>query len=143
MKFERLLIMGCLLVVFLLCLNASNHIHSIDYTVDLLNSNEGNQIFISGPVIEIFNDGFEIYETEGESFIQIETKTKANLGDYAYILGSLNSNNEFIPNKIMITKEDEIIYVILRSLFGLIIFLLIFMRYWKFNVKRVLFIKRK
>lgn len=144
MRCERLLIMVFIFVLFLSFFNyASNHIYSVDYTVDLLNSNSKNQIFISGPITEIFNDGFEIYDTEGEYFIQIKTKLNVNLGDYAYILGPLNSNNEIIPKKIMTTKKDEFIYVISRSLFGLIIFLLIFMRYWKFDIKRILFIKRK
>lgn len=144
MKFERLLIMGCIFVLFLsLFTYASNHNYSVDYTVDLLNSNSENQIFISGPITKIFNDGFEIYDTEGENFIPIKTNLKANLEDYAYILGPLNSNNGIIPKKIMITKKDEFIYVISRSIFGLIIFLLIFMKYWKFDVKRVLFIKRE
>ncbi|MGZ7067926.1 MAG: hypothetical protein ACXVHS_11095 [Methanobacterium sp.] len=144
MRFERLLILGIIILLSLLCFNyASNHIYYTDSSVvDLLyGSKELN--FTSGPVTDIYNDGFEIYGTNLGNYFQVKTKLKVEPENYVYILGSLIPDNEIIPQKIMIDKEDDSINVIYRSIFGLIIFLFIFLRYWRFNFKKILFIKLK
>ncbi|MGZ7068278.1 MAG: hypothetical protein ACXVHT_08260, partial [Methanobacterium sp.] len=134
-----------IILLSLLCFNyASNHVYYADSSVvDLLyDSKELN--FTSGPVTDIYNDGFEIYGINLGNYFQVKTKLKVEPENYAYILGTLIPvTNEIIPQKIMIDKEDDSMNVIYRSIFGLIIFLFIFMRYWKFNFKKILFIKRK
>ena len=156
MRYERLLIIGFILILFLV-FNNYNNMQSIylDYSVvDLAYNNSPNQIFIDGPVIKIFNDGFLMHDEQYGNFFLVKTNSDVKLGDFVYLLGTLNSHNktlnsyngiynEIIPNKILITKGYEINYVFLWSLLGFIIFLLIFLRYWKFNFKRLLFVRRK
>ena len=130
-----------ILLLVLLCYNYVSKEDYRDHIVgDLLTDYSENQIAVSGEVTRIYNDGFEIYVFSNDKFYRIIAGSEMSLGNNAYISGTLNSHNEIIANKIVITKEDEIIFVIFRSLFGAIIFLLIFGRYWKFNRKKMLFL---
>jgi len=144
MRLKRL-ILGTffILLLVLLCYNYVSNDNYRDHIVgDLLTDYSENQIAVSGEVTRIYNDGFEIYVFSNDKFYRIIADSKVSLGNDAYISGTLNSHNEIIANKIVITKGDEIIFVIFRSLFGAIMFLLIFGRYWKFNREKMLFLRK-
>lgn len=145
MKFKRL-ILGLIFILLLLvlCYNYSIEGYYQDISVvDLLNGNSGNQVIIYGPVTQIYIDGFEVYSIRNKNAYHIKTNLKLNLGADAYILGTLNSNNELIIIKMMIITRTGVMDVFLRSLLGLIIFLVVFLKYWKFSTDKILFIRRK
>ena len=145
MKFKRL-ILGTIfiLILFLLCYNYSVEGYYNDISViDLLNGNSGNEVLVYGPVTSVYNDGFEVYNVRSSSSYKVKTNLKLNLGTDIYILGTLNSNNEIIITKIMTFSMKGVSNVFFSSFFGLIIFLLVFLKYWKFNPKEILFIRRK
>ena len=98
---------------------------------------------VYGPVTSVYNGGFELYNVRNSKPYNVKTNLKINLDSDVYILGTLNSNNEIIITKIMTFSMKGVSNVYLSSFFGLIIFLLVFLKYWKFNPKEILFIRRK
>ena len=80
---------------------------------------------------------------DSSSSYKVKTNLKINLGTDIYILGTLNSNNEIIITKIMTFSMKGVSNIFLSSFFGLIILLFVFLKYWKFNLKEILFIRRK
>lgn len=143
MKSERL-ILGIIFifVLFLLLYNYDSHgYYQNNSVIDLLNSE--NQIFISGPVTDILNDSFEVYNLNNKKAYLVKSELKLNIGTGISILGKLVSNNEISIIDFKIFKMEDITSIILRSLLGLFIFLVIFLKYWKFSIKKMLFIRRK
>ncbi len=145
MKFKRSILVSIfLLLLFLLCYSYSYGGYYNDISViDLLNGYSGNEVLVYGPVTSVYNDGFEVYSVRSSSPYKVKTNLKLNMGTDVYILGTLNSNNEIIMTKIMTFSMKGVSYVFFSSFFGLIIFLFVFLKYWKFNLKELLFIRRK
>ena len=145
MRFNRLIIGSIfLLLLFLLSYNyVSNGYYSNNSVVDILHDSK-DQIFISGSIIQIYDDGFDIYDGNDGVIYHVNTNSTANLNLYVFtfVLGTFNSQNELNAIKIMsLTSSTSL--VIFRSLFGLIIFLLIFLTYWKFDFRNIVFVRRK
>ncbi len=145
MKFERS-ILGIifLFLLLLLCFSYAYGGYYKDISVDdLLNGYSGNEVLVYGPVTSVYNDGLVVYDVRSSSPYKVKTNLKFNLGTDIYVLGTLNSNNEISIIKIMTFSMEGVSRVFLISFFGLIIFLLVFLKYWKFNPKELLFIRRK
>ena len=147
MKFERVIV-GSFLVVFLFVV-CSNYAYNEEYytnsTVQELFFNYPNQIFISGIVTELYHDGFEVSVNNNGNFYnyKVKTQSKVDLGDTAQIVGTLNSHGVITAVKLFSVKNSDFNFVIIRSILGIVLFLIIFGRYWKFNLKKMLFIRRK
>lgn len=144
MKIERLLLGSIfILLLLLLCYNyAFEGYYNDNSVIDLLNYSE-NQIMIYGHVTETYNDGFEVYNIRNKEVYHVKTNLKLNVGTGIYILGTLDSNNKVTTIKIMTFKHEGVINVIFRSLIGFIIFLIVFLKFWKFKLKKMLFVRRK
>lgn len=145
MKFKRpILGVIFLLILFLLCYNysAEGYYHDIK-VIDLLNGYSPNEVLVYGPVVSVSKDGFVVYSVRDSTPYKIKTNLKLNSSADVYVLGTLNSNNEIIMTKIMTFSMKEVSLVFLSSFFGLIIFLIVFLKYWRFNFKELLFIRRK
>ena len=145
MKFKRsILVTIFLFLLLLLCFSYAYGGYYKDISViDLINGYSGNEVLVYGPVTSVYNDGFEVYNVRSSSSYKVKTNLKLNLGTDIYILGTLNSNNEIIITKIMTFSMKGVSNVYFTSFLGLIIFLLVFLKYWKFNPKEILFIRRK
>ncbi|HEX7468281.1 MAG TPA: hypothetical protein VF324_06825 [Methanobacterium sp.] len=145
MKFKRsILVTIFLFLLILLCFSYAYGGYYKDISViDLLNGNSGNEVMVYGPVTSVYNGGFEVYNVRNSKSYNVKTNLKVNLDSDVYILGTLNSNNEIIITKIMTFSMKGVSNVFLSSFFGLIIFLLVFLKYWKFNPREILFIRRK
>ena len=145
MKFKRsILVTIFLFLLLLLCFSYAYGGYYKDISViDLLNGYSGNEVLVYGPVTSVYNDGFEVYSVRSSSAYKVKTNLKINLGTDVYVLGTLNSNNEIIITKIMTFSMKGVFNVFFTSFFGLIIFLIVFLKYWKFNPKEILFIRRK
>ena len=145
MKFKRsILVTIFLFLLLLLCFSYAYGGYYKDISViDLLNGNSGNEVMVYGPVTSVYNDGIEVYSVRNSKAYNVKTNLKLNLDSDVYILGTLNSNNEIIITKIMTFSMKGVFNVFISSFFGLIIFLLVFLKYWKFDPKEILFIRRK
>ncbi|MFY9639040.1 MAG: hypothetical protein WAK14_09605 [Methanobacterium sp.] len=145
MKFTRsILVTIFLFLLLLLCFSyAYGGYYKDTSVIDLLNGYSGNEVLVYGPVTSVYNDGFEVYSVRSSSAYKVKTNSKINLGTDVYVLGTLNSNNEIIITKIMTYSMNGVFNVFFTSFFGLIIFLLVFLKYWKFNFREILFIRRK
>lgn len=145
MKFKRsILVIIFLLLLFLLCYNyAFEGYYQDNSVIDLLNGYSENQLLIYGHITEINKDGFEVYNIKNKDTYRVKTNLKLNVGTGIYILGTLDSNNEVTIIKIMTFKHEGVINVIFRSLLGFIIFLIVFLKFWKFELKKMLFVRRK
>lgn len=83
----------------------------------------------------------------------------SGLSNHSYCMDSYNADNLDYSNQFFISSSIHEIYrdyfevydkkfrslsgMIVRSLFGLIIFLLIFLRFWRFDMRNMLIIRRK
>jgi hypothetical protein len=145
MKFNRsILVTIFLFLLLLLCFSyAYGGYYKEISVIDVLNGYSGNEVLVYGPVTSVYNDGFEVYSVRSSSPYKVKTNLKINLGTDVYILGTLNSNNEIIITKIMSYNMEGVFNVFFTSFFGLMIFLIVFLKYWKFNPKEILFIRRK
>lgn len=148
MKFKRFILgLFLIIILFLLCSNYSfNENYYINSTTnELLYNYPENQIFIFGTVTSVYNDGFEILVNKNGNYYnyKIKTLSDVNLGDTVYLTGTLSSSNVIISSKLINVKNSDFHFVILRSIFGMILFLIIFGKYWKFDLKRMIVIRRK
>ena len=148
MKFKRLIIGSFLIVIlFLVCSNyASNEEYYINSnTTELFFNYPGSYIFASGMVTNIYNDGFEfsVNKNGNITIYHVKTRSKVKLDDTAYILGTLNSSNVITSLKLITVKKSDFDFVIIRSIFGMFLFLIIFGKYWKFNPQKMVFTRRR
>ncbi|WP_414468867.1 hypothetical protein [Methanobacterium sp. ACI-7] len=145
MKIEKLILGSIfILLLLLLCYNyAFEGYYQDNSVIDILNGYSDNQILIHGPITEINKDGFEVYNINNKNSYTVKTNLKLNIGTGIYVLGTLTSNNEVNVIKIMTFKQENVINVMFRSLLGLIIFLIVFLKFWKFELKKMLFVRLK
>ncbi|HML06466.1 MAG TPA: hypothetical protein VK426_11880 [Methanobacterium sp.] len=147
MKFKRL-ILGSFLIAVLILLFYNYALNEVYYTNSNLNelfyNYQDNQIFVSGIVTDTYPDGFEVsvYKEGNNSVYHVKTPFKSDLGSTIYVLGTLNFPNIIISTKFISVKESDFNFVIIRSVLGMILFLVIFLRYWKFD-PRMMIIRRK
>lgn len=144
MKVKRF-ISGLFLIVilFLLCTNYSiNEDYYINSTTNELFYNyPENHIFLSGTVINVYNNGFKV--SNYGTIYKVNGLSNITVGDTAYILGTLNSPYNVTSIKVITNNRSDFYFVIIRSIFGMIFFLVFFFNYWKFNFKKMIFIWRK
>jgi hypothetical protein len=144
MKVKRF-ISGLFLIVilYLLCINYSiNENYYINSTTnELLYNYPENQIFLSGTVTSVYNNGFKV--SNYGTIYKVNGLSNITVGDTAYILGTLNSPYNVTSIKVITNNRIDFYFVIIRSIFGMIFFLVFFFNYWKFNFKKMIFIRRK
>lgn len=93
-----------------------------------------NTFLISGEVLKVNSQGFEL-GMDNDININVISAEKVNKGDFVQILGFIQSPNTFKEIRIIKTDRwgDEFLFI--RSFMGLMLFLFIFLKYWKFNLK--------
>ncbi|MGF7119238.1 hypothetical protein [Methanobacterium oryzae] len=136
-----------LIVILLsLCINFSENYYS-----HLTYPNPGSSVLgapgvytfaVSGEVIEIHADGFSILD-ENNIKVRIESTEKVQKGDFVEVLGFLQPSNVFKSIKVIRGYKWGNEFLILRSIFGLILLLIIFFRYWNFEFKNLVFMRRR
>lgn len=152
MKFKRL-ILGIIftLLIFLLCYNYAFNYHNAlqnedrtDLTKDNTVITLENYVFMLATVTDEYDDGIivEVYNNDSVNYYKIKTPSKKDVGYPVVIFGTISSNNEIVANKILIRSTSEMIFIIFRSFIGLILFLLIFLKYWKFDFRKIEFKRR-
>ncbi len=112
----------------------------------MTNYTVGEKVYVSGPVLKINDNGSFIiaayYHKRNINFT-IESPSYVKLKDDAYVYGILEPSYTVKSLKISIANKWDYLAVIIRSFLGLIILVLFFNRYWKLDMKKLLFIRRK
>lgn len=146
MRFNRVIIASILiLLLFLVCSNYASNEEYHSTVNELVFYSPDNQL-VSGIITEVYPDGFQVsVDDKKGNYInyRVITSFKVELSDGAYVLGTLNSPNVITGEKIVTVKRSEFKFVIIRSIVGFILFLIIFLTYWKFNFKTFNFTRLK
>lgn len=102
-------------------------------------------VYIQGSIIKMEADGYYIYNNYNghDVIIKVLGQSPAGLDDEVSILGVLGP-----ANQILSVKEIRIIYnwkyrfLLLRSLLALIFLFIIFLYFWRFDFKKIVFKRR-
>lgn len=112
----------------------------------MTNYTVGEKVYVSGPVLKINDNGSfivaEYYHKRNINFT-IESPSSVALKDDAFVYGILEPSYTVKSLKISIANKWDYLAVMIRSLFGLIILALFFNKYWKLDIKKFVFIRRK
>jgi hypothetical protein len=111
----------------------------------LSNYPEGKAVYISGDFAGLNDEGFYIKDNfYGQKVIyKINSSLKPLDGDILSITGTLGPSFSINPHAIVINKQWKENFLLVRSAIIGIILLFVFSRYWKFDFKKMLFIRRK
>ncbi len=127
-----------------LCINFyENYKMHPSFSTSGLNSSEVQEAFkASGMVVNHRDYGFDIVD-ENNILVHIQSSDKPQIGDQIEVLGVLEPSGYFKGIKVVKISEWGDESLLLRSLFGLILIMIIFFRYWKFNFKIFEFVRRR
>lgn len=140
-----------ILTLFLLILLAGlcfyynfNHESNARYpsSQSILTSNyEGKNVLVSGDFVGFYSGGFYIKDDgNGLNIIyKINSTFRPVDGDIVSVLGTLSSPNTVAPNEMVINKRWKENFILLRSAFIGVILILLFWRYWRFDLKNMEF----
>jgi hypothetical protein len=87
--------------------------------------------------LEKYNGKNAIFTVLPNSHVDVD------IGDKVEVLGSLNTDYQIYAEKIIVSKRWKHEFIYIRSFIALILLVLIFMRNWKFNIKRMEFVRRE
>jgi hypothetical protein len=65
------------------------------------------------------------------------------MGDKTQVLAVLGPDYQLIPTKILITEEWSYNFLLVRSFIAFLFLLFIFNRYWRFDLKKYEFTRRR
>lgn len=105
---------------------------------------QGETVYVAGVVEEAYDGGFCLKDNfKGKMiFFYVNSSVKIAPGDRVVVLGVLEDDYNIMPNKIALTTVGDYWFVIIRSLLGLTILILVFFRYWYFDLQKVQFMRR-
>lgn len=111
----------------------------------LFNYPEGETVFISGEFAGNYDRGFYLKDDyHGKTVIyKINYPYNITNGDLISIIGKLGPSFTIDPQKIVINKQWKEDFLLIRSALIGVILLFLFGRYWKFDFKKMEFIRRK
>jgi hypothetical protein len=153
-KSRAIIAIPLLLVLFLLCAyHQANHEYHREYpSVKMIVANYENYIgetaSISGEVVGVHSTTFQLlkkYDKGSKTTIFTilpDSDVDVDIGDKVEVLGSLCKDYQIYAEKIIISKRWKYEFVYIRSFIALILLVLIFMRNWKFDIKRMEFVRR-
>lgn len=151
MKAKRIIAAGSILILILvsLCIyynsNYESHLQYPSNGAIISHYPEGSVVSVSGEIVGLNSDGFNLQEIyNGKQVIyKIKTSAQAEPGDSAQVIGILGPSYTIKSTDIIVTPKWSYEFVLLRSVFGLIFLIFIFFKYWEFDLKLFEFIRRK
>ena len=88
---------------------------------------------------------FQLLEREdGENTIFVvlpNSNVDVGVGDKVEVLGTLGPDYQISAEKMIVSKRWKHEFVYIRSFIALILLIFVFMRNWKFNIKRMEFVR--
>ncbi len=106
---------------------------------------QGKMISVDGDVIEVYEGGFYLKDSyQGKKIIyKVTSSSKVVVTDKVSVLGSLGPSYRVEASKILVHKKWKEDFILFRSAIGGLFLVIIFFVYWKFDFKRMEFIRRK
>lgn len=110
----------------------------------LLNYPEGQMVSLEGWVSDTSKNGFELYifHHGQDSFFKVNSSANVSVGDNVAVFGTLD-NNTITTGKVLLKESWMYEFLWGRSIFALLILILVFIRYWKFDSENWEIIRRK
>ena len=150
-KSRAIIALSLLLILFLLCAyHPTNHEYHREYPSlkDIVANYEkyiGETASISGEVVGVHSATFQLLEREdGENTIFVvlpNSNIDVGVGDKVEVLGTLGPDYQISAEKMIVSKRWKHEFVYIRSFIALIFLIFVFMRNWKFNIKRMEFVR--
>ncbi len=151
LKSRAIIALSLLLILFLLCAyHQTNHEYHREYPSlkDIVANYEkyiGETASISGEVVGVHSATFQLLEREdGENTIFVvlpNSNVDVGVGDKVEVLGTLGPDYQISAEKMIVSKRWKHEFVYVRSFIALILLIFVFMRNWKFNIKRMEFVR--
>lgn len=134
-----------MIVLVFLCLyynsNYQSHLEYPDSSLILKDYPLGGTVSVSGVVTNSYNDGFLLSDNYHGTAVNyhVLSNQKLEIGDEAEVLGTLIPNYTIKSSKILVITKFDYEFMLLRSFLVVIIFILLFRRYWRFNISKMEF----
>jgi hypothetical protein len=121
--------------------NYQSHLEYPDSSLILKDYPLGGTVSVSGVVTNSYNDGFLLSDNYHGTAVNyhVLSNQKLEVGDEAEVLGTLIPNYTIKSSKILVITKFDYEFMLLRSFLVVIIFILLFRRYWRFNISRMEF----
>lgn len=106
---------------------------------------EGEMVSVSGTVSKTFPGGYymdDYYMNQVVTF-QVYTDQKVEIGDKTQVLAVLGPDYQLTPTKIIITEKWSYQFLLIRSFIAFLFLVFIFHRYWRFDLKKYEFNRRR
>ena len=148
-KHRVLTILVLLLVLAALCIyyydNFRNYQENPGTGTIITSYPQGDVVAVSGTVTRTFPGGFYMEDEYGSKTVtyRIISAEKVNPGDKSQVLGVLGPEYTITAQQMKITEKWSYQFMLLRSFIALLFLVFIFHRYWRFNWKEKVFIRRR
>lgn len=104
---------------------------------------EGSQVFVSGTVVKPDKNGFSLRDGNNiEVVYNVISDVYVERDDNVQLLGTLESNYTIKSTKIYVETKEGYEFILFRSALAILLFILIFFWYWKFDFKTLELIRR-
>lgn len=121
--------------------NYQAHLEHPDSSMILKDYPLGETVSVSGRVTMIYGDGFLLSDNYHGTAVNyhVVSNHEVKVGDEGEVLGTLMPNYTVKASKILLITDFDYKFMLLRSFLVIIIFILLFRRYWRFNISRMEF----
>lgn len=134
-----------MILLMLLCLyynsNYQSHLEYPDSSMILKDYPLGETVSVSGAVTNSYSDGFLLSDNYHGTAVNyhVLSSQKLEVGDEAEVLGTLIPDYTIKSSKILVITKFDYDFMLLRSFVVVILLILLFRRYWRFDVSRMEF----
>lgn len=151
LKFHNKFLVSCLLIFILVLIcsyYASNYENKGEYPSygTILSSNPvGEVVFVDGSIDNIYNNSYNLITSYRGQIVNINVSgpSPANLGDQVSIIGILGPSKQIIKvEKISVLTKWKTQFLLLRSFIAVILMMIIFSYFWRFDSKNFDFRRR-
>lgn len=106
---------------------------------------EGQTISVSGTVTKTFSKGFYLKDSADSQTVIYTVYSDAQIspGDKIQVLGLLGPDYKINAKQIKVIEQWNYYFLLLRSFLAFLFLVFIFNRYWKFDFKEKIFIRRR
>lgn len=151
LKFLNKFLIFCLLILILVLISsyyAPNYEKKWQYPSygTILSTNPvGEVVFVDGSVDNIYPGRYNIITNYRGQIVNIKVlgPSPAQLGDQVTIVGVLGPSKQIVKvQKISVLSKWKTEFLLLRSFLAIILMIIIFLYFWKFNFRKFEFRKR-
>lgn len=151
LKVVHKIIIFCLLtlILALICsyyaFNYEENWQYPSYGTILTSNPVGEVVFVDGSVDNIYPESYNLITSYRGQIVNIRVlgSSPARLGDQVNVVGVLGPSNQIVKvQKISVLSKWKAEFLLLRSFFAIILMLIIFLYFWRFDSKNFEFRRR-